>query len=305
MESRVAATLSRQSGVIARRQAVANGYSAKMIRSRVASGRWQAMSTTVFRVAGSPASWQQRCWIAILEHPSAGLSHNSAAVLHGLDGFRPGKIHVTVSPVGRHDSTTAVVHRSRHAEVVRIDGFPCNTFAQTIIQLAGNWHPGVVRRALHAGVAADPQRLDQVHARAASLRDRRMPGMPALMELLEELDGDEPAGSELEHRLLGLLAKVPGLPPIRRQQRAPWSDPVASIFDVTVPSWRLVIEADGRRWHGRLDAFEHDRWRDAEAAAHGLMIMRFTWQRITQDEAGVIDQLQRFGAASQRQRRAA
>ena len=40
------------------------------------------------------------------------------------------------------------------------------------------------------------------------------------------------------------------------------------------------MQADGRSWHARVSAFETDRWRDNQAAAHGLRVQRFTYTRL-------------------------
>jgi very-short-patch-repair endonuclease len=42
------------------------------------------------------------------------------------------------------------------------------------------------------------------------------------------------------------------------------------------PDWNLVIEADGRHWHARVEDFEEDRRRDNELATRGIQVLRFT-----------------------------
>jgi very-short-patch-repair endonuclease len=44
-----------------------------------------------------------------------------------------------------------------------------------------------------------------------------------------------------------------------------------------LPEHRLIVEADGRRWHTRVADFDRDRWRDNEATANGYRTLRFTW----------------------------
>jgi very-short-patch-repair endonuclease len=45
----------------------------------------------------------------------------------------------------------------------------------------------------------------------------------------------------------------------------------------------MVVEGDGRAWHTRVEDFERDRRRDQEAAAAGLLTLRFTWFQLTQE----------------------
>jgi very-short-patch-repair endonuclease len=53
--------------------------------------------------------------------------------------------------------------------------------------------------------------------------------------------------------------------------------------DAYVPSWRLIIEADGRRWHSRKADFERDRLRDNLATSHGVAVLRFSYQMLTRN----------------------
>jgi very-short-patch-repair endonuclease len=58
--------------------------------------------------------------------------------------------------------------------------------------------------------------------------------------------------------------------------------------DACIPAWGLVLEADGRRWHARVEDFDRDRWRDNQAAALGLRVMRFTHVHLVHRQLEVI-----------------
>ena len=45
----------------------------------------------------------------------------------------------------------------------------------------------------------------------------------------------------------------------------------------------MILEGDGRAWHTRADDFERDRRRDAEAAAAGLLTLRFTCYQLAHE----------------------
>jgi very-short-patch-repair endonuclease len=45
---------------------------------------------------------------------------------------------------------------------------------------------------------------------------------------------------------------------------------------------RVVVEADGRKWHDTRQRFEHDRVRDQRLIAAGWKIIRTTWRQMTQ-----------------------
>lgn len=187
-----------------------------------------------------------------------------------------------------------VVHRSRHHRTAVHAGLRITQFEQVLVQLAGS-RPDLVAAALHSGVDQSPQRLERVLRHVERLRHSRLPGLRGLAELAIDLEGDPPTQSELERRMLAVVASVPGMPAVTRQAPAPWAPTSASIVDGVVEAWRLILEADGRRFHERRAAFERDRWRDAEAAIAGYHVMRLTYRRLHHDEAGVRDQLSRYG----------
>jgi len=55
---------------------------------------------------------------------------------------------------------------------------------------------------------------------------------------------------------------------------------VEPTVDSYIPDWRMIVEADGRRWHTRKADFERDRLRDNAAAAAGMVVIRFTYQML-------------------------
>jgi len=110
----------------------------------------------------------------------------------------------------------------------------------------------------------------------------RLPGIGTIRALLAEHDmGDTPPASELEWLLDRLLDKVVDMPARARQAPLPGWDRGAARVDVLVEGWRLVIEADGRRWHTRVADFERDRWRDNVVQVHGFDVLRFTHRQLT------------------------
>lgn len=293
-EARSKTIIHAQRGAISRSQAYECKFSRAMIWRRLDSGQWHRLTDDVFLVDGFPRTWQQRAVAATLIHPAASLSHSTSATWRGLDGFKPGRVEVVVPPTGSHAAGFATVHRSRHVQFELVDGVRTTTFAQTLVQLAGVVGDERLQSALHSGVHADPRRLDQVIQRITELRGRRLPGLRRLEEAVAALSGEPPTASELERYLFSVLGEVPGLPEVRRQVPFEWSD-VHCVTDAFVPAWSLILEADGRAWHTRVQDFDRDRWRDAEAAIHGLHVMRFGWRRLRDDRAGVIDQVTRFG----------
>ena len=57
----------------------------------------------------------------------------------------------------------------------------------------------------------------------------------------------------------------------------PWRPDTRERLDALVVAPKVILEGDGRAWHARLRDFDRDRWRDNEAAAHGYLVLRFTF----------------------------
>lgn len=125
--------------------------------------------------------------------------------------------------------------------------------------------------------------LEATRDRYATLAPRGGRNLRALRNVLDRFGGGTlPSETELERRLRALVEQ-PEVPPVRWQAPFPGRDPGAQRVDGLIEEWRLVIEADGRAWHSRVEDFERDKRRDAEAAAAGYQTLRFTWHQLSSD----------------------
>jgi hypothetical protein len=117
--------------------------------------------------------------------------------------------------------------------------------------------------------------------------------MPLLRALIEER-GEEawtPPESELEVVAGRVLQQV--CDGWVRQFPLPFRGPAAGRVDFALPPEQLLVEADGRRWHTRVEDFDRDRWRDNEATAAGWRVLRFTWVHLTTTPDSVVDLVRR------------
>jgi very-short-patch-repair endonuclease len=107
----------------------------------------------------------------------------------------------------------------------------------------------------------------QARQRGAAQRLIRPEDLPARNEIA-------PTQSELERRMRRLCAQA-GLPqPVAQYPLRPY------VIDFAWPEHRLLVETDGWGTHGRRQAFEDDRARDADLIARGYTVLRFTWRQI-------------------------
>ncbi len=98
----------RQHGLVTIGQARAAGLTRSAILHRLASGRWEPVGVGVYRLAGTPRTWEQRLNALVLASgPSAAASHRSAAALLAIPGFsRSGAVEVVTPRPRRHRDPT-------------------------------------------------------------------------------------------------------------------------------------------------------------------------------------------------------
>lgn len=254
-----------------------------MIGTRVRRGVWVPQDTGVYAHAASAPTWHRSVMAAVLAEPWAVASHRTAAVLHQLPGFRQGRPEITVRPGANARGRLAIVHRGVDVQVTSRDRIPVATIAQTFVDLSQVAQEARVREALSSALLTDRHLLAQLRDRYCALAPKGGRNLRALRRILSAFGDDAPvAESELEVRLHRVLDDD-AIPRVCWQAGFPGRQPGRDRVDGTIPPWRLVIEADGRAWHARVDDFERDRRRDGEAAAAGWATLRFTWHQLVND----------------------
>ncbi len=249
------------------------------------------MHPGVYALAATPVTRYLQLWAAVLAAgPQAVLSHESAALVHGAEDLPPEPITLT-NPHGRHHRLQGVVVHQiddlarRHRTAV--DGLPTSTAARSVIDLAATQDGSTVGR-----VADDLVRAKRTSygAIASVLADVARPGKPGVEVVAAVLEartaGHVPASSALE-RLLFATLEAGGLPAPARQVRLPGRGPVTGLVDGAYLDAQIVLEADGRRWHTRMDAARRDRERDAQVVRAGWVPLRFVYEQLQGDPAGV------------------
>jgi very-short-patch-repair endonuclease len=235
----------------------------------------------------------------------AVVSHRTAAALLGLRDQAPSVVDVISRGEAGRRIDGIRCHRTSFPgaeEVGRCDGVPCTSPSRTLVDLAGMLGERSLRRLVERAAVL---RLLDVTAIERSLAARRRRGAPALRAILREWRGDEPSGtsvsgprepprlrSELEARLHALIA-ASGLPPPRCNSRVEADAEVVEV-DFLWPSQRLVVEADGRRFHDDPLAFERDRRRDRALQLAGYRVVRFTHAQIAREPAAVVAAIRRL-----------
>jgi very-short-patch-repair endonuclease len=193
----------------------------------------------------------------------------------------------------------ADVRRSTDVAVTVVDGIRVTTVAQTLFDLLRCWQLPMVERAMDAALLGGKVTIAELVERQQAMGRLRRPGTAIFSALVDERSTEslEHAASELELLLHRLLRGLPPAVRVRFQATPPWWENGAGRVDAYIPAWRLVVEADGRRWHSRVADFDRDRWRDNQAAAHGHRVMRFTHAHLTQRSADALALIVGAGAS--------
>jgi very-short-patch-repair endonuclease len=220
--------------------------------------------------------------------PGAVLSHRDAAALHELRPDKRSRIDVSVPRPSVRPRPGIEVHASatlRPEDVTVCNGIPCTSVARTLLDLGDVVASRSVERAVQQ---AETLRVFDRGAVELAL-DRAGPrrGAGVLRELLRKWVDPGLTESELEERFLE-ICRTAALP---RPSVNAW----ITIDDGMVRAdflWRpqrIVVETDGRRWHGSREAFESDRRRDQRLTLAGYRVVRFTWRQVTRDAATVAE----------------
>jgi hypothetical protein len=293
-DARLAVVAGRQRGAFTFAQALAAGYPRRTIKRRIDSGAWSRRFPGVYGFGGAERTHLGDIWSSVLAvGPAAVVTHETAALIHGAERLPTSPITLTVPHGGHARLPGLVVHQVDDlvpSDICRRNGLMVSRAARVVVELGATQPVTVIGR-----VTDDLIRMNRTTCRDIGLVFARVarPGKPGMQHVARILDergaGYVPPGSELERSLLAALA-AGGLAAPERQLRLPGHDGVRGIrglVDCAYPDAQLLIEADGRRWHGRLEAARRDRERDAQAARVGWQTLRFVHEQIVGDPAEV------------------
>ncbi|HEU5063004.1 MAG TPA: type IV toxin-antitoxin system AbiEi family antitoxin domain-containing protein [Solirubrobacterales bacterium] len=273
----------RQHGVIARRQLLDLGFSAKAIKHRVSIGRLYPLHRGVYAV-GRPALDKYGRWMATVLACGDGavLSHSSAAALWRI-GYEQRELVELSLPSQSHRKVPGLrIHRRpslQPRDVTTEFGIPITTPVQTLIDMTLRLDRRGIERMINE---ADKYDLTNPPALRKALDQRT--GEPGVAQLRQILDRRtfRLTKEELERRFLPLAARA-GLP-------VPLTGQWVNEFEVDFywPDLGLVVETDGLRYHRTPAEQARDRERDQAHTAAGLTQLRFTHEQVRYEPEYVV-----------------
>jgi very-short-patch-repair endonuclease len=250
------------------------------LRRRTASGELTMVDRQVFAIAGAPSSWLQRARIATLTTHGV-LSHHSALLLHQIDGFEEGPIHVTIPYARAVRRPDVTIHRSTQFDRIGAaerQGLPVTSIERSLLDYAGQ----VGRRRLEWAVDAA---LRQQHCDLASLFETWIAhsiqgrnGSGPMRLLLEQRHSNDPIPDSRWNRMVGRLLADSHLPSPRYEHEV--RDRTGGFLarvDLAYPAHRVAIELDSARWHLNAASFRNDPRRKNRLTVAGWTVLTFTW----------------------------
>ena len=273
---------SRQHWLFNRRQACSLGASARLIARRLDQGTWIHPEPSVYGIAGHPMTWRRTLKAAELGSDHSSVGGLAAAALLALPDFRPGRPEIVAPPGTSARGKLAIVHREAGYLTTTVDGITVTTIAQTLFDIATRVSLQRLERAIDDSLVSGALKVAELEERLSFYEGSRRHGLARMRVLIQErtVAGYVPPESALEAKLYAVLDRLRGVE-VQRQPSWPWRERAAGRVDAYLPRHLLIIEADSRRWHTRVRDFDRDRWRDNQAVARGLRVLRFTWTHLT------------------------
>lgn len=282
---------SEQHGLATRQQAIDNGLSDKRVAALCRTGALERVHPGIVRVAGAPRTWQQRVQLALLAAGDrAAVSHATAAVLFGLEGFARSRIEVSVPRGSCPRDVPATVHRPMRLEVVHVGGFPSTPIERTLLDVSARLG---FEKLLRTTDEALRRRLTTVgKLRTFVAHDRRGDaGARVLRNVMAEIGPDDARrDSGLEDAFVAVLRDSP-VPRLVSQFAVHAGRRKIGTVDFALPEACIAVELSHDTYHTGLR-----KDRDAELANRlalaGWLLLTFTDRQVRGRPKWIRDQLE-------------
>jgi hypothetical protein len=246
----------------------------------------EVAATGVLAIVGAPESETRRRWTALLSlGDSAVLSHEWAGRVEGLPAM-PSNVWSLIVPTGDHRRRSGLTIHQQQLDAVdriQIDGFPVTALPRTVCDLATVVSTARLRPIVE-GLRFD--RGCSISSIGTTLLRVGTVGRPGAMNLSRVLDFYGPGAAvsmtAIEARLVEVVAAA-GLPVGVSQYPLPGVGRRSGLVDRAFPEAKLIVEADGRKWHARAQAMVADRQRDLEAARSRWWTVRLMYEQLVSD----------------------
>ena len=282
VEDVIADHASAHHGVVSRRQLLEAGLGEATLFRRIHDRTLVPVAPEVYRCAGAPVTWHQRLLAACLTTGDPALaSHRSAAVLWGLDGFRPGILEVTTPLWLRRRRVGVRVHESTDLDDVdrtELSAIPVTDIERTLIDLGAVVPWQRVEQAFDDALRRRLTTPERVLDRFLQVARRGRRGVGTLRPLLDaRLGGTTRRPGEFERRVWRLIADAGVAEPVCEHEIRTGGGVLIARVDLALPWARIAIECDSVAWHSGRQRRQADLVRQNRLVLAGWTMLRFTW----------------------------
>jgi predicted transcriptional regulator of viral defense system len=296
---RIAAIAARHHGLVRTDLASTVGVSASVLVRRAEAGALERLDHSVYRVAGAPDTLSQRLLLACWRTGDTALvSHRTAAMVWGLDGFDRAPLEVLIDRRAPHRRARRglIVHRMDGIEerdrTVRATSIPVTSVARTLLDLAAVVPPRRLEQALEDAQRRSLCSFEQVASRFVRWARRGRRGVAVMRPLLAERVGEQvPTASELERQML-LLCRAASIEDPVGQHPVDLGDTTVYL-DLAWPDRLLAVECDGMFTHGTNLQLPWDAERQNQLQLRGWLVLRYTHRQIRTDPDQCRDEVRR------------
>jgi len=279
-----------QGGVVS--SAILNdcGFSGAAVRRRVAEGSWHRIGGAVI-LSPRPnhtAAWTDLALSWILQCTFGSHARISGSLaLRRAQWHLPCEVHIVVlrDKPRAHLSGVAVVRRSEieSRSAGDLHFVPAReALADCLTVLPAAIGADVLDAALQKRYVRPETVVQDLSARLG--RGRR--SAAGLRKLIARATSG--SKSEAEQRMGRLLRGSGTGPWVPNYPLSDAAGRVMAEIDFAHLGLRIAIEVDGRAFHSDRRSFEHDRWRQNALTVGGWLVLRFTWEQITERPDEVI-----------------
>lgn len=276
----------RQHGLIARRQALAVGVTARQVEHACHGGLLHRVQPGVYRFSGAAGTWRQTALGAVLAAgPGALVSHRAAAALAGYEGARFGVIDLSSPRWARRPRGHGILlHEATDLcpeDRAEIDGIPVTNPMRTVIDSGCLVPLPTLDTWIDQGLREGWFTLDELVARRKEVARRGRNGVGPLGMLLRERSRSAAVThSGFEVALSRLVVRLGFARPERQVRIFDAGGNFIAQADLGYSTFRTVMEADSESWHLNRRSFHEDRKRWNRMKAAGYEVLVYTWQHV-------------------------
>jgi hypothetical protein len=286
MDERIAPLLEAQLGLVTWEQMLGMGMSEHSIQSLVHRRELRRVRPRTYALIGSPTSWEQVLYAAVLSAGSDALaSHSSAARLWSYSAQPEDALEILLEGEHRPRIKGVRVHRStRIAPEDRSSraGIPCTSFERTLCDCSALLSEAQLGRTLDDGLRRGVASLARLHQCAERLESGPGRHMSVVRALLAKRGvGFDPGGSNEELRVLRTLRRAGLCEPV--QQHSVRIGNKTFRLDLAWPASKVFAEYYGLPYHVGATAVAYDSDRITALVAAGWLPLIFTSETTDRD----------------------